>query len=117
MSLQTSGSRPVSAAAPVVTAGSNLTFVSQVVNAGDSSAPNVVVQNNLPAGMVLLSCTSSTGDPCAAPDGGIRVTVPSLAPGANVMLTVPPQVLPPLLADPVLETSLSVPTDLPTPAL
>jgi uncharacterized repeat protein (TIGR01451 family) len=49
---------------PTVPVGGNLTFNIGVANAGPDAATNVVVTDNIPAGLTVVSATPSQGGPC-----------------------------------------------------
>jgi len=72
---------------PVPLVGSNLTFLTQVVN--DTSDPNliatnVVVRDNLPTGLNLISCMTAAGVNC----GGTGANIGTLTPGQGTAVTV-----------------------------
>ncbi|SPF55845.1 exported hypothetical protein [Candidatus Sulfopaludibacter sp. SbA4] len=98
-----------------VAVGSNLTFTSQVIN--DTSDPtqvatNVIIRDNLPTGMILLSCTASGGAGCGAGAGNQVVeNYGTLGPGQSATVTVMAQVGPSLAAGTVVENPVSASSD------
>jgi uncharacterized repeat protein (TIGR01451 family) len=74
---------------PATAVGSNVTFTTQVVNDdATQTATNVTVRSSVPAGLTIVSCTSSGGQNCATDSAGLAtVTAGSLAPGASVTVT------------------------------
>jgi len=72
------------AAPETVFAGSNLIYTLNITNNGPIAAEAVKVMDQLPAGVVLLSCTTAGGDVCNR-DGSITFT--SLAAGATETVT------------------------------
>jgi len=73
-----------------VAAGSQVTFIDQLVN--DTSDPSqaatgVVIQSNLPAGLTLISCSSS-GASCGGTGNQVQVTYGTLGAGQTVTVTV-----------------------------
>ena len=61
----------------VVAVGGNITFNIGVTNAGPDAAPNVVVTDNIPAGLTVVSATPSQGGPCVGAGAGpVTVTCP-----------------------------------------
>jgi large repetitive protein len=65
--------------------GSNVTFTVTLTNSGPDTATNVVVADSLPAGLTLQSSTAAAGTTYNSTTGAW--TIPSLASGANVVLT------------------------------
>jgi uncharacterized repeat protein (TIGR01451 family) len=83
---------------PVV-AGTNLTYELQVSNSGPSTAVNVRVADQLPAGVSVVSVTASGGGSCNAgvPGDSTRPTVcnfDSMTTGASRTMTIVVKVLP-----------------------
>jgi len=81
------GNARTQAGMPVPLVGSNLTFLTQVVN--DTSDPNliatnVVVRDNLPTGLNLISCMTAAGVNC----GGTGANIGTLTPGQGTAVTV-----------------------------
>jgi len=76
---------------PVV-AGTNLTYVITVGNAGPSVAPNVVVRDTLPAALEVLTVTPSVGSCTNGIPGDplqpLRCTLGALANAANATITI-----------------------------
>jgi uncharacterized repeat protein (TIGR01451 family) len=65
--------------------GTNVTFTVTLSNNGPDAATNVVVTDAIPAGLVLQSSNPATGTTYNSTNG--QWTIPSLASGANVVLT------------------------------
>ncbi len=76
----------VSADQPTVAVGGSVTYLVTVTNDGPSTATNVVLTNQLPAGATIVSATPSTGT-CSAGDPR-SCDFGTLAPGATATLTV-----------------------------
>jgi uncharacterized repeat protein (TIGR01451 family) len=97
-----------------VTAGSNVSFVNQLVN--DTSDPNqtatnVVVRDNLPSGLSFVSCTATGGASCTGAGSSVQVNYGTLGPGQNRTVTVTAQVDPSLADGTVLENPVSASSD------
>jgi virginiamycin B lyase len=80
-----------SAADAAVTVGSNVTITTRLVN--DTTDPaqtatNVVIRDNLPSGLTLVSCSASGGSGCS----GSQTNVGTLGPGETATMTVVAQV-------------------------
>lgn len=73
----------VDSADPVI-AGDQFTYTITVNNAGPSDATNVVVTDNLPADVTLVSTSGCTEDPTGAP----TCTLGDIASGANASYTI-----------------------------
>jgi len=74
--------------------GPVVTLVSQVIN--DTSDPsqtatNVTIQNNLPTGLTLVTCSTS-GGACGGSGNQVQVSAGNLAPGGTATVTVVAQV-------------------------
>jgi len=85
---------PASKAPLAAAAGSHVTFVTQIVN--DTSDPSqsatgVTVQNNLGAGLTLVSC-SAQGATCSGSGNQVQLNIGSLGAGQSVSATVVAQV-------------------------
>ena len=97
-----------------VTAGSNVSFTSQLIN--DTSDPsqtatNIVVRDNLPSGLSLVTCTATGGATCTSAAGNqVQVNYPSLGPGQTASVTLVAQV-DPSLAGTVVENPVSAASD------
>jgi uncharacterized repeat protein (TIGR01451 family) len=65
-------------------AGTNVTYTLDVTNAGPSNAANAVVTDTLPAGLTVVSATSSTGWTCTT---AVSCSYPSL-PVGNSTITI-----------------------------
>jgi uncharacterized repeat protein (TIGR01451 family) len=81
-----------------VTAGTDLTYTLTVANAGPSTAENVVVSDQVPAGVVMVSATASVGS-CVmgVPDNALQPTlcgIGNLASGDSAVITIVVAVLP-----------------------
>jgi len=95
------------------TAGSTVTLVSTVVNdSSDASqaATNVVIENNLPTGMTVVSC-SAPGATCNSSGNQAQVTVDTLGPGQTASVTVVAQIDSFLANGSVLDDSSSASSD------
>ncbi len=76
---------------PTVTAGNQVTYTLQVTNNGPATSNNVVVVDNLPDFMTIVSVTATpdgTVTQTGNATGEIQVTYPSLASGATRTITV-----------------------------
>ena len=71
----------------LVSLGLPLTYKVTVVNQGPDTATNVVVTDNLPAGVKFVSCAATSGGICAGTDNHRTVTFASLAPGTSASIT------------------------------
>ncbi|MBL8227125.1 MAG: DUF11 domain-containing protein [Bryobacterales bacterium] len=80
------GNRPVAQRSPVGL-GNTATFSYTIVNDSDQRADNVVVRNNLPENLTNPSCSSPQGT-CSVQEGSVRVTIPSIQPGAQATVNV-----------------------------
>jgi len=95
--------------------GSNLTFTSQVIN--DTSDPtqvatNVIIRDNLPTGLTLVSCTATGGAGCGAgPGNQVVENYGTLGAGQSATVTVVAQVGPSLAAGTVVENPVSASSD------
>ena len=67
--------------------GSNVTYTITVTNRGPDSATGVVLNDILPSGSTLVSATSTRGTVTTSP-GNVSVTMGSMAPGDNGIVTV-----------------------------
>ena len=67
-----------------VTAGTELTYTIHVDNTGDAPADNVVVTDNLPAGLTLVSTSGCAEDPAGNPDCNLG----TIASGGSAEFTV-----------------------------
>jgi uncharacterized repeat protein (TIGR01451 family) len=113
-----------SANAAGVAAGSNVTFVTQVVN--DTSDPSqaatgVVVRDNLPSGLNFVSCTASGGVSCGGSGQTVHAHYGTLSPGESQTVTVVARVDPSVsdgtvIGNPVSASSDQVDADLPATA-
>ncbi len=93
--------------------GSKVTFTHQLVN--DTSDPtqtatNVVIRDNLPSGLTLISCTAP-GASCGGTGNQVQVNSGSIAPGQVVTVTVVAQVDPSLAGGTLLENPVIVGSD------
>jgi len=93
---------------PLGTAGSNLTFTTQVVN--DTSDPNqaatnVVIRDNLPTGLNLISCTVAGGVNCSGTDANIGTLAPGQGTTVTVVAAVDPSYTGTVVENPVSATS------------
>ena len=70
-----------------VPSGNNVTYTVAVTNTGPDTAQNVVVTDNLPANVTLVSCDSTGGGVCGGTAGIPTVTFASLANGASASIT------------------------------
>ena len=94
--------------------GGNVTFTQQLLN--DTTDPgqgasNVVIQNNLPTGLNLVSCTASSGASCQINGNQAQVDYVSMSAGQNETVTVVAQVDPSLADGTVLQTDASASSD------
>ena len=94
--------------------GTNVTLVSSVVN--DTSDPtqtatNVVVQDNLPTGLILVSCSGSGGVNCSGSGGQLQVNFGSLGSGQSATVTVVAEVDPSLASGTILENPVNASSD------
>ncbi len=73
-----------------VNAGSNLTYTLAVQNDGPATAANVVVVDNLPDGVTVVSATSTVGTvtQTANASGEISVAIGSMNPASNATITI-----------------------------
>jgi len=90
--------------------GSNLTFTTQVVN--DTSDPkqvatNVMIRDNLPTGLNLISCMTAGGVNCS----GTGANIGTLAPGQGTTVTVVAAVDPSFTGGTVVENPVSASSD------
>jgi len=74
-----------------VNVGSNVTFISKLLN--DTSDPtqiatNVIVRDDLPSGLDLVSCSASAGASCSGSGSQLLVNYGTLGPGQSVTVTV-----------------------------
>lgn len=97
-----------------VVVGSNVTYVSQVLNdTADPAQPatNVVIRDNLPTGLVLINCTASGGGSCSTSGNQVQVSFGTLAPGQSQTFTVMAQVDPSVAGGTVLENPMAASSD------
>ncbi|SDT31847.1 conserved repeat domain-containing protein [Friedmanniella luteola] len=79
--------------------GTGATLVVGVRNAGPSTADRVVLSTTLPEGLTLAADATGDGATCTLVGRTLRCTVPALAPGADVAVTVPLAVAPGVSVD------------------
>jgi len=84
-------SSPPPAPRAPVSVGSNVTFTQQLVN--DTSDPtqaatNVVIRDNLPSGLSLVSCSATGGAVCNSSGNQVQVSYPSLGAGQSETVVV-----------------------------
>ena len=72
-------------------AGGTFGYVITVANAGPSAAANVTVTDVLPAGLVLLSASSTSGS-VSSDAAGVTLTIPSLSAATTVTVSLTVQV-------------------------
>ncbi len=86
---------PSTASAP---AGSTFFYTLVITNNGPDAAPNVVLTDTLPSGLLFRSITEPTGFDCTTPavgtSGTITCTAPTLANGASATFTLTVEVAP-----------------------
>ena len=75
------------------TAGTNITYTITITNDGPSTAEGVVIEDNVPQGVVILSVSASNGATCntGVPGNPLLATICSfgtLAPGATRTMTI-----------------------------
>jgi len=98
-----------------IVVGSNVTFTSQLIN--DTSDPaqaatNVIVRDNLPTGLTLVSCTTTGGASCITGLGNqVQVSYGAQGGGQGASVTVVAQVDPTLAAGTVVELPVSAASD------
>jgi len=98
-----------------IVVGSNLTLTSQLVN--DTSDPaqaatSVIIRNNLPTGLTLVSCTTTGGASCVTGLGNqVQVSYGAQGAGQDASVTVVAQVDPTLAAGTVVELPVSAASD------
>lgn len=117
--IQTSLQPPETATATsTVLTGSVVTFGSVVIN--DTSDPaqtatNVVIRDNLPSGLTLVSCAVSggvsSGVSCSGSGNQVLVNYGSLGPGQSATVTLVAQIDPSLPAGTVLENAVTASSD------
>ena len=90
-----------------VTTGTALTYTVTVLNNGSGPATNVAIVDALPAGVDLIS-SSLPGATCTPLNTQLSCILPSLAPGANAVLTIETLVF---ATDGVLTNSVSATAD------
>jgi len=98
------------------TVGSTLTLISKLLN--DTSDPsqtatNVVIRDNLPSGLILVSCSASGGPSCIISGNQVQVNIASLGPGQSTAVTLVAQVDPSLIGGTILENEVSGSSDQP----
>ena len=77
-----------SASVSSVISGVPFNYILTVVNRGPGNATNVVVTDQLPAGVAINSVVPTAGGSCSNTAGLIRCTWASLAHGANATVTI-----------------------------
>ncbi|MBA2702643.1 MAG: lamin tail domain-containing protein [Blastocatellia bacterium] len=70
---------------PVIT-GSNVTYTITVTNNGAANAQSVVVTDNLPGSVSLVSCAANTGGVCGGSGNNRTITFASLAGGSSATI-------------------------------
>jgi uncharacterized repeat protein (TIGR01451 family) len=80
----------LSASAPSVTAGQNLTYTITVTNNGPGDASNVTLTNVLPASATFVSSSSTQGTAPTASGGAVSLGPLAAGATATVMITVTP---------------------------
>ena len=103
-----------SLASRAVTVGSNVTFVTTLVN--DTSDPsqtatNVVIRDSLPSGLNYVSCTASGGASCSVSGGQVQVNYGTLGPGQAQTVMVLAQVDPSVADGTIIENPVSASSD------
>ncbi len=71
-----------------VSPGEAVTYVLTATNAGPSTATDVALTDTVGSSSVRLTGATAPGATCAFADGSARCTLPALAPGASVRMTV-----------------------------
>jgi len=106
-------SPPPAPRAPVA-AGSNVTYTQQLVN--DTSDPtqvatNVIIRDNLPSGLSLVSCSAIGGTVCNSSGNQVQVSYPSLGAGQSETVMVTAAVDPTLPDGTVIQNAASGSSD------
>ena len=70
-----------------VTTGSDVTYTILVTNNGAANAQSVVVNDDLPGSVSLVSCAANNGGVCGGSGNNQTITFPSLASGASATIT------------------------------
>jgi uncharacterized repeat protein (TIGR01451 family) len=97
-----------------VSVGSNVTFTCQLVN--DTSDPtqaatNVVVRDNLPSGLNLVSCTATGSGTCGGSGGQVQVNYSNVAAGETDTVTIVAQISASVGSGSVVENPVSAASD------
>jgi uncharacterized repeat protein (TIGR01451 family) len=93
---------------PAVAAGTNVTYTITVRNDGPSPAQNVVVTDNLPAGVIFVSCGATGDGVCSGTGNNRTVSYPALASGGSETITIVATVDCATAADQVISNTASV---------